>query len=74
MLVSHLAQRAHEEGVADILLRTSFQVEGDDFYARSGFYPDDSLEELEPLLTSPISNPSPGEAGVSNLLRYRGPE
>ena len=38
-LLEHVTQAALEAGAAEIRLRPSFQVEGDAFYARCGFYP-----------------------------------
>ena len=40
-LLEHVAKDAVAKGATDVRLRPLFQVDGDSFYARCGFYPDD---------------------------------
>jgi len=39
MLLRHIAEQATEKGCSSIRLRPTYQVDGDEFYARCGFFP-----------------------------------
>lgn len=45
-LLEHVAKQAVDEGAAEVRLRPLFQVGGDDFYARCGFYPADAASDV----------------------------
>jgi hypothetical protein len=47
-LLEHVTTSAIEAGTTDVRLRPCYQIDGDEFYARCGFFPNDEADEEAP--------------------------